>query len=102
MRAAFCFMPFRMAKAETTGLRRTVSITIRTLRGEIRKYRVIALASVIITIPLGLRARGHSLGFVLGRTVFLENACRRKFAELMADHILCHIDIVELLAVVNL
>src|SRR6267142_1646383 len=83
-----------VASASPTALPRIWSRTSRALRADTRRKRARA-----VVIMLGL-ARGGG-GGLLGLAVRLEGAGERELAELVADHVLGHVDGDELPAVVH-
>src|SRR5204863_2322165 len=84
-----------VASASPTALPRIWSRTSRALRADTRTNR--ALAVVIIASALAGRGGGGLLGLAVG----LEGAGERELAQLVADHVLRHVDGDELPAVVH-
>src|SRR6187431_2721394 len=94
MPAAFFCVNCRMFSAWSTFLPRIMSATSRPLSADRRTPRTMALVSIAIcmrSLPLGLLVRGVSL----------EQAGQCEFAELVADHLVGHVDGHVLLAVVH-
>src|SRR5579862_2663147 len=90
MRAAFLGLNARTLSARSTGNPRIRSATRRPFCAESRTPRSVAL--VCIVTSLAPRAgRGRRGDLLVGRMP-LERAREREFAELVADHVLRHVD----------
>src|SRR4051794_30117065 len=79
-------MKVRMATASFTDLPRTTSMTMRTLRGELRINFAVARTSMS---SLSLFGAVHALGAL---DMALEEARQRELAELVTHHVLGDID----------
>src|SRR5689334_7213681 len=89
MRAPFFGLNARMSSARPTGLPRIMSATSLPFWADRRTPRSVAVVSIIDSLLLPRRRGCRHL--LVGR-VALEGARQREFAELVADHVLRHVD----------
>src|SRR4029079_9597877 len=96
IRAPFFGENARMLSARSTGSPRIASATSRPFCADRRTPRNVAVVCIMSSLPL---RRGGGCDFLFGR-VPPERAPHRKFAKLVADHVLRHVHGDVLLAVV--
>src|SRR5512142_1872447 len=99
IRAPFLGENARTLSAWSTRLPRIRSATSRPFWAERRTPRSVAVVSIVGSLLL--RPRGRRGGDLLVGRVPLERARERELAELVADHVLGHVDRDVLLAVVH-
>src|SRR4030095_16349172 len=98
MRAPFFGENASRSSALSTGIPRIWSATSRPFWADRRTPRSVAVVSIAISLALRRPGRRRNL---LVRRVALERAGQRELAQLVADHVLRHVDRDVLLAVVD-